>query len=75
MDMYNTYIDLIKKRGPNAKVIIDLFHITQLLSKTGITVTKENREDINKFKNYWGFILKFRFDLDVVSWKKFKYYK
>ena len=27
MDMYSPYIDLIKKWFPNAKIIIDLFHI------------------------------------------------
>ena len=33
---------------------------------------KENKEDRNKFKNYWRFVLKSRFDLNVGSWKKFK---
>lgn len=28
---------------------------------------KENKEDRNKFNNYWRFILKSRFDLDVGS--------
>lgn len=79
MDMYSPYIDLIKKWFPNAKIIIDLFHIVQLLSKslnkTRINVMKENKDDRNKFKNYWRFILKSRFDLDVGSWKKFKCFK
>ena len=79
MDMYSPYIDLIKKWFPNAKIIIDLFHIVQLLTKnlnkTRINVMKENKEDRNKFKNYWRFILKSRFDLDVGSWKKFKCFK
>jgi len=79
MDMYSPYIDLIKKWFPNAKIIIDLFHIVQLLTnslnKTRINVMKENKEDRNKFKNYWRFVLKSRFDLDVGSWKKFKCFK
>ena len=34
MDMYGPYIDLIKKWFPNAKIIIDLFHIVQLITKS-----------------------------------------
>ncbi len=79
MDMYSPYIDLIEKWFPNAKIIIDLFHIVQLLSKslnkTRINVMKENKEDKNKFKRYWKLILKLRFDLDTSSWKKFRCFK
>ena len=79
MDMYSSYIDLIKKWFPNVKIIIDLFHVVQLLSKslnkTRINVMKENKKDRNKFKNYWRFVLKSRFDLEVSSWKKFKCFK
>ena len=79
MDMYSPYIELIKKWFPNAKIIIDLFHIVQLLSKslnkTRINVMKENKEDRNKFKKYWRLILKSRFDLDAGSWKKFRCFK
>lgn len=79
MDMYSPYIDLIEKWFPNAKIIIDLFHIVQLLSKslnkTRINVMKENREDRNKYKRYWRFILKSRFDLDTKSWKKFRCFR
>jgi transposase len=79
MDMYSPYIDLIKKWFPNAKIIIDLFHIVQLmtksLNKTRINIMKENQEDKNKFKNYWRLILKSRFDLDTGTWKKFKCFK
>jgi len=79
VDMYNPYIDLIKKWFPNAKIIIDLFHIVQLvtrsLNKTRINVMKQNKEDRNKFKRYWRLILKSRFDLDVSSWKKFWCFK
>ena len=79
MDMYSLYIDLIKKWFPNAKIIIDLFHIVQLLTKslnkTRINIMNENRDDRNKFKNYWRLILKSRFDLDSGSWKKFRCFK
>ena len=76
VDMYTPYIELIKKWFPNAKIIIDLFHIVQLLTKslnkTRINIMKEQDEDKNKFKRYWRLILKSRFDLDTNSWKKFR---
>ena len=79
VDMYNPYIELIKKWFPNAKIIIDLFHIVQLLTKslnkTRINVMKDNKEDKNKFKNYWRLILKSRFDLNNGEWKKFRCFK
>ncbi len=79
MDMYSPYIDLIKKWFPNAKIIIDLFHIVQLLTKslnkTRINVMRQNKEDSTKFKRYWRLILKSRFDLDTSSWKKFRCFK
>ena len=79
MDMYSPYIDLIKKWFPNAKTIIDLFHIVQLLTKslnkTRINVMNENKDDRNKFKRYWRFILKSRFDLDSSTWNKFRCFK
>ena len=79
MDMYNPYIDLIKKWFPNAEIIIDLFHIVQLLTKslnkTRINVMNENKDVRNKFKNYWRLVLKSRFDLDAGSWKKFRSFK
>ena len=79
VDMYNPYIELIKKWFPNAKIIIDLFHVIQLttrsLNKTRINVMKENKEDKNKFKRYWRLVLKSRFDLDFGSWKRFWCFK
>ena len=79
VDMYSPYIDLIKKWFPNAKIIIDLFHIVQLLTKslnkTRINVMNENKDDRNKFKNYWRLVLRSRFDLNTGSWNKFRCFK
>lgn len=79
MDMYKPYVGLIKKWFPNALIIIDLFHIVQLISrslnKTRINTMKDNKEDKNKFKKYWRLILKSRFDVDGGSWKKFRCFK
>jgi len=34
MDMYKPYLELIKRSFKNAKIIIDLFHIVQLISRS-----------------------------------------
>ena len=75
IDMYSPYVSLIKKMFPNAQIIIDKFHLTQLISrslnKTRIMVMKKHKKDHKKFKRYWRLILKYREDLDNSKWKKF----
>lgn len=79
MDMYTPYIGLIEKWFPNAIIIIDLFHVVQLitnrLNKTRIITMKSNKEDRNKYKRYWRLILKSRFDLQNSEWKKYTCFK
>ena len=76
IDMYSPYITLIGKMFPNAKIIIDKFHLTQLISrslnKTRIMVMKNDKKNYNKFKRYWKLILKARDELDSSHWKKFR---
>ena len=75
IDMYSPYISLIKKMFPNASIIIDKFHLTQLISrslnKTRIMIMKKYKKHHRKFKRYWKLILKSRVDLDISKWKKF----
>ena len=75
IDMYSPYVSLIKKMFPNASIIIDKFHLTQLISrslnKTRIMIMKKHKNHHRKFKRYWKLILKSREDLDVSKWKKF----
>lgn len=75
MDMYSPYIELIKKWFPNARIIIDLFHVVQLLTKrfnkTRIEVMKVDKKDKNKYKKYWRSLLKSRFNLNGNTWKKY----
>ena len=77
--MYTPYISLIKECFPNAKIIIDTFHIIQLISrslnKTRIKIMKENKENYRKFKRYWRLLLTSRFDLDCSYWKKYLCFK
>ena len=75
IDMYSPYVSLIKKMFPNASIIIDKFHLTQLISrslnKTRIMTMKKHKNHHRKFKRYWKLILKSREDLDFSKWKKF----
>lgn len=79
IDMYKPYISLIKECFPKAKIIIDLFHIVQLISrslnKTRIKVMKNNKENYRKFKRYWKLLLTSRFNLNKSTWQKYLCFK
>lgn len=75
MDMYSPYMSLVKSCFPNANIIIDRFHIVQLLSrslnKTRVQLMKKDKKNYNKLKRYWKLILKRREDLEVVKCKSY----
>ena len=75
IDMYSPYVSLIKKLFPNAKIIIDNFHLIQLISrsfnKTRINIMKKDKKNYNKLKRYWKLLLKSKDELDFENWKKF----
>lgn len=79
MDMYKPYLTLAKECFPNAKIIIDLFHIVQLISKsmnkTRISAMRKDKTNYRKMKRYWRLILKSRLDLDCSKWKKYRCFK
>ncbi len=79
IDMYSPYVSLIKKMFPNANIIIDKFHLTQLISrslnKTRIMTMKKHKQHYRKFKRYWKLILKSRDELDSSKWKRFTCFK
>jgi len=62
MDMYSPYIQLVKAVFPNATIIMDRFHIVQLISralnKTRIAVMNQDKVNYRKFKRYWRLFLK-----------------
>ena len=74
IDMYSPYISLIQKMFPNADIIIDKFHLTQLIStalnKTRIMLMKKDKKNYNKLKRYWKFILKSQDELNNSKWRK-----
>lgn len=75
IDMYSPYVSLILKMFPNAKIIIDKFHLTQLISrslnKTRIMAMKKDKKHYNKMKRYWKLILKSQDELDCSKWRRF----
>lgn len=75
IDMYSPYVSLIKKMFPNAQIIIDKFHLTQLVSrafnKTRIMIMKKHKQHYRKLKRYWKLLLKYHEDLDNSVWKRF----
>ncbi len=75
IDMYSPYVSLIRKMFPNAKIIIDNFHLIQLISrslnKTRIQLMKKDKKNYNKLKRYWRLLLKDHNDLNFETWKRF----
>lgn len=76
IDMYSPYMSLIKELFPNAKIIIDKFHIYQLfsraLNKTRIKVMNRMKKDkkvYNRLKKYWKLILKDNTKVDYTNYK------
>ena len=73
--MYVPYISLIKAMFPNALIVIDKFHLIELISrslnKARIKTMKKNKDNYNKLKRYWKNILKSRFELNCSTWKKY----
>lgn len=57
---------------PQAKIIIDKFHIIQLfsraLNKTRIQVMNQDAKNNNKFKKYWKLLLKDRANINQVHY-------
>lgn len=62
IDIYTPYMSLIKKIFPNAKIVIDRFHIVQLfhrsLNKTRVLAMNRHKDYYNKYKKYWKLLLK-----------------
>ena len=79
MDMYKPYIKLVQENFPNANIIIDMFHIVQLISrslnKTRVQVMKKDKVNYRKMKRYGKLLLKARLELDCSKWRKFLCFK
>lgn len=83
IDMYAPYINIIQKCFPNAKVIIDKFHLVQALNRTVNmqrvkvmnTCRPSNKPLYNKFKRYWKLLLKDPNQLSRTNYKKMPLFK
>lgn len=72
MDMYSPYISLINDCFPNAKIIIDRFHIVQHVNRALNQVRIQTMNDLRykrptdytKLKKQWKLVLKNSFDLN-----------
>lgn len=75
IDMCSHYISLIKKMLPNANIIIDKFHLVNLilnsLNKTRIKLMKYDKKNYNKLKRYYRLLLKSQEDLNNTKWKRY----
>ncbi|MDY0410328.1 ISL3 family transposase [Virgibacillus soli] len=83
IDMNAGYVNVIQEVFPQAKIIIDRFHLVQLISRamnmTRVRVMNSLRtssgEDMKKYrrlKRYWRLLLKYKGDL---SYTEYKYYR
>ena len=71
IDMYSPYMSLIKTIFSNAKIILDRFHMVQLvnrsLNKTRVRVMNNNKEFYNILKRYWKLLLKKDSEIDYAN--------
>ena len=83
IDMYLPYIQLIKEMFPNAKIIIDPFHIVQALNRelnrTRVRVMNKHRYKdpklYRKLKHYWKLILKNPNELQNYKYSRYKLFE
>ena len=79
MDMYTPYKELVKALFPNARIIIDRFHIVQLIScslnQTRTAVMKNDKVNYNKFKRYWKLLLKDENDLNDSEFRSYRCFR
>ena len=72
--MYSPYFSVVHHCFPHAKIILDRFHIVQLLSralnKTRVNFMNQSKPHYNKLKRYWKLLLKFEDDLNDQVFKK-----
>ena len=74
MDMYVPYISLVNSIFPNAKIVIDKFHIVNLVNRafnqTRISIMNSIQDDSlkRKFKLFWKLLLKYYPNLCQVNY-------
>ena len=73
MDMYTPYISLVNSIFPNAKIVLDKFHIVNLVNRafnqTRISIISIQDDSLKrKFKLFWKSLLKYYPDLCQINY-------
>ena len=78
IDMYEPYIQLIKKMFINAQIVVDKFHLVQLMSrslqKTRIKVMKSVKKysvEYRLLKKHFKLLTKYSVDLDSKNYRRY----
>ena len=81
-DMYKPYIDLAKKVFPNANIVVDKFHIVQLLTRELNKLRINEMKKLNTrskeykiLKRYWKIPLTKNWELNSIYFYKNRYFK
>ena len=83
IDMNSGYKSIIRELFPNAKIVIDRFHIVQLVNRSFNkyrvsfmnSIKDKNKELYRQLKCYWKNLLTSYDELDNGTHRKFKYFK
>ena len=79
IDMYAPYVSLIQSCFPNAKIVLDRFHIIQILTRsvnrTRIQAMNKNKAYYNKLKRYWRLLLRDYEHLNQTDYRNFVCFK
>ena len=71
MDMFSPYYDLAKQLFPNAKIVLDRFHIVQHMSRVRVQIMNQFHRKSHEYKaikRYWKLIQQ---DSQKLSYKRF----
>lgn len=82
IDMYAPYYPFIRRLFPQAKIVIDRFHLVQLINRTlqqlriaSMKAIRTSRpRDAHKLKKQWKLLLKHSDDLDFIHYRTHRLY-
>ncbi|MDY4561800.1 MAG: ISL3 family transposase [Peptostreptococcus porci] len=81
-DIYAPYIDIAREMFPNAKIVLDKFHIVQLMTRNMnikrvniMKTMKTNTHNYRVLKRYWRIILAKKWELNSVEFYSYRCYK
>lgn len=82
MDMYSPYMDIAKELFPNANIVLDRFHLVQLISRAfnisrvqAMKNFSKHSIEYKRLKRYWKLLLKPANALDGINFKHFTHFQ